>query len=392
MYGRLRSIVTHATAAENGAPLQVEILSHGWPEQVRPEWDALASDTATPNPFYESWGVEAGRALPEGGGVRLLLAWRASGEGERLAGVLPIATQRLRGLALATENWTQRARALGDPLLRTGEEAAFWRAALPALAREPGHYLRLSALDADSASTRALQQVLTEQERPFYRTRSYSRAELTGDLSSAEHAAAHVRGKVLKEHRRLRSRLAERGELRFDRLVPGADPGPWIDDLFRLEISGWKGRDGVAAAADPATDRCFRDMLTQAHGRGRLDFHRMRVGDTVLSMLANLEAGDEAFQLKIAYDEEWASFSPGVLIEMEYLTHALDVRRLRRVDSCARAGHPMIDRIWPARREIVSLAIPFDSAASRTLCAGMERVRRGREARSVNRAEVESAT
>ncbi|MEH3100937.1 GNAT family N-acetyltransferase [Sphingomonas adhaesiva] len=168
------------------------------------------------------------------------------------------------------------------------------------------------------------------------------------------------------------------GALRFERLAPEVAAGAWIDTLLALETSGWKGREGVAAAADPATERCFRAILTDAHARGALDFHRMTVGDATIAMLANLESGDESFQLKIAYDEEWAAFSPGVLIEMAYLEHALDVRGLARVDSCARAGHPMIDRLWPARRTIVSLAVPFDNVRSRLMCRGMEAWRRRR--------------
>jgi len=348
-----------------------------WQEVPAGAWDALAQGAGTANPFYARDAVAACIGLPEAARPRVLLVWC----GDALVGALPIAVRRVRGVALCVENWDQRVRALGEPLLLPGHEAAFWRAALPELARQPGQYLRLSALDADSAGTRALVSVLGEQRRPHYRTRDYGRAVLHGGTSSAEHVAAHVRAKVLKEHRRLRARLGDRGELRFDRLQPGEAVTPWIDALFALEQTGWKGRDGVAAAADPATERCFREILTAAHTDGTLDFHRMSVGGQPIAMLANLERGREAFQLKIAYDEEWASFSPGVLIEMEYLAHALDRRGLARVDSCARAGHPMIDRIWPDRRRIVSLAVPFDNAFSRLLCLGSDRWRARRAVR-----------
>jgi CelD/BcsL family acetyltransferase involved in cellulose biosynthesis len=304
-----------------------------------------------------------------------LLAW----DGETLVGVLPVAAQRRRGIAMWVENWDQRLRALGEPLVRGGYEADFWRAALPVLGRLPGHWLRLSALDADSPSTRALLAVVAAAGRRHHLTRAYGRAVLHCGLTSEQHAAQHVRGKVLKEHRRLRARLADRGELRFDRLAPGADPAPWIDDLFRLEETGWKGREGVAASADAATEACFRQLIEEAHRAGALDFHRMSVGGQAIAMLANLERGDEAFQLKIAYDEEWANFSPGVLIEMAYLAHALDASGLARVDSCARAGHPMIDRIWPDRRRIVSLIVPHASTSSRLLCYAQARWRTRRK-------------
>ncbi|WBH17829.1 GNAT family N-acetyltransferase [Sphingomonas radiodurans] len=330
----------------------------------RAAWDSLAATAGTANPFYDPAGVAAGMLLPEGGRPRLLLVRDGSG----LLGALPITVQRRRGVAMYVENWDQRLRALGEPLIYDGAEEEFWRVALPALAGLPGHWLRLSALDAESASTRALFTVLKQTGGAHYVTRRYGRAVLHHGLSSEEHAAQHVRGKVLKEHRRLRARLADRGELRFDRLAPDADSEPWIDELFRLEETGWKGREGVAASADAATEACFRHLILAAQRADNLDFHRMSVGGQPIAMLANLEHGREAFQLKIAYDEAWASFSPGVLLEMAYLAYALDERGLARVDSCARAGHPMIDRIWPDRRQIVSLVVPHDRWSSRLLC------------------------
>jgi hypothetical protein len=147
-------------------------------------------------------------------------------------------------------------------------------------------------------------------------------------------------------------------------------------------MSGWKGREGVAAAADTATEQCFRAVLRKAHERERLDFRRLSVGGRTIALLANIEAGDTAFQLKIAYDEDYAAFSPGVLIEMDYLEYALDTRRLARVDSCARPNHPMIDRIWADRLPIVSLAVPFDRWPSRLTCAAIDTLRKLRDKRA----------
>lgn len=337
-------------------------------------WDALSA--RADNVFYERWAAEAATVLPEAAGARLLLAW----DGDALAGLLPLQRRALAGVTLATQNWEQRIRALGQPLIRAGDEAAFWAGALPFLDRQAGGaFLRLSSLAADSAATAALVALLDDCGRPYQLTRRSERAVLRGGVSSDAHAHAHIRAKVLKEHRRLRARLADRGALAFDRLARGEDAGPWIDTLFALELTGWKGRDGVAAAADPATDAAFRALLSGAHARGRLDCHRMSVGEETVAMLACLEGpGDTAVQLKIAYHEEWATFSPGVLLEMAYLAYALDVRKLTLVDSCARAGHPMIDRIWPERREIVSLAIPFDRWSSRVAVAAQAAARRWR--------------
>ncbi|TKD51034.1 GNAT family N-acetyltransferase [Sphingomonas baiyangensis] len=355
-------------------PVRAQLHDDPADPAIAPAWDALASAAGTANPFYGRDTLIAAMHLPGAAKPRLLLLWGAGGQ---LDGLLPVARRPLiRGAAHATENWDQRARALGEPLIRPGREAMVWRAALAALDRSGGLHLRLSALDAHSASTAALREVAAGLGRPVYETRRYERAILVGGGSSEEHCAQHIRGKVLKEHRRLRARLADQAPLMFERLAPDGDVDCWTSDLFALEATGWKGREGVDAGADPATEAAYRAILARAHEAGSLDFHRMMLGDRVVAMLANLEIGDTGFQLKIAYDEAFASYSPGVLLEMEYLRYALDQRRLALVDSCARAGHPMIDRIWPARRTIVSLAVPFVSPLSRGFCAAADRWRR----------------
>lgn len=368
--------------------LRIEML-HGpaWSDDFVAAWSALAEDRGTANIFYEPWAALPASMLPEAAGIMILAAWHDLPDGSaRLDGILPLQRRRVaKGrLIVAVQNWDQRVRALGEPLIRAGAEAAFWSAALTALdaARGLGGYLRLSTLIADSASTRALTAELSARGRRYDVTRRHARALLNGGVDAATYIAGNIRKKVLKEQRRLRNRLADQGPLVFDRLAAGDDVTPWIDELFRLEMTGWKGRDGVAAAADAATERCFRDLLMQAHALGRLDFHRMRVGDAVLSLLAVIVSGDTAFQLKIAYDEDHAAFSPGVLLEMAYLEHALAPGGPARVDSCARAGHPMIDRIWVDRLPIVSLAIPFDRLSSRAIVAAQRFVRRARTRRA----------
>lgn len=364
-------------------PVRTELIAGDPIPCVSDAWTALAASAGTANIFYEPWVAGPSLALPESGGLTLLLGWTDLPDGSaRLDAVLPLQVRTaLRGkVRVALQNWEQRVRALGEPLIRTGREGAFWRSALDTLGRTRGHglYLRLSALIADSASTIALQAELAARDMSCDVTRTHARAVLRKGPSAEEYIAANIRKKVLKEHRRLRNRLAERGALTIELLPAGADAGPWIDDLFRLEMSGWKGRDGVAAAANSDTERCFRAILVEAHRLGRLEFHRLRVGDEVLSLLAVIMAGANAFQLKIAYDEAYAAFSPGVLLEMAYLDHALASDGPEQIDSCARAGHPMIDRIWIDRLPIVSLAVPFDRRLSRLVVQAQSLVRRAR--------------
>jgi hypothetical protein len=91
-------------------------------------------------------------------------------------------------------------------------------------------------------------------------------------------------------------------------------------------------------------------------------------------MLVSFHAPPGAFSYKIAFDEDFARFSPGVLIEIENL------RLLARpgfgwMDSCAMDKHPMIDRLWSARRSVVRLTVPLAGArrgATVRICRAIE--------------------
>lgn len=83
----------------------------------------------------------------------------------------------------------------------------------------------------------------------------------------------------------------------------------------------------------------------------------MTAGGTTVAMKCNLLAGDAVFCFKIAFDEEWARFSPGVLLEVENVErfHAGEATWM---DSCADPDNAMINRLWPDRRRISTLLVP----------------------------------
>jgi hypothetical protein len=109
-------------------------------------------------------------------------------------------------------------------------------------------------------------------------TRRYERAALFGGMS-AEAYLARLPPKVPREQRRRGKRLAELGAIAFERPNRDADFDGWVDEFLQLEQSGWKGKAGVAAAADPSLAAMLRARLAKALAAGRLDMRRMRVAN-----------------------------------------------------------------------------------------------------------------
>src|SRR3546814_13945194 len=81
-------------------------------------------------------------------------------------------------------------------------------------------------------------------------------------------------------------------------------------------------------------------------------------------MLVNFLCPPGGFSFKTAFDEDYARFSPGVLLQQANLD-LLEDPKIAWVDSCAAPGHPMIDSVWRERRSLVWMNVPLSSPANR---------------------------
>lgn len=327
------------------------------------QWDALSAAAAEPNIFAERWFVQAAAAhLPQGADARAVFVWSDDAGPPRLIGSFPFAiSPRYGRLPLRhVASWTHHHCFLGTPLVRAGHEAQAWRAILGVLdgARWAPGLLHVTGLVEDGPTHVGLAEAAASLGRPCDVVHRTERALLQSDLSPAAYYEAVVRGKKRKEYRRLRSRLSELGALTVRRLTPGDDLMTWCDQFLTLEQSGWKGEAGSALASEHGTDRFFRDAVAGAHAAGRLEMIRLDLDDRPIAILVNLFARPGSFSFKIAYDEAFARFSPGVLIELENYA-VLERPDIAWMDSCAVENHPMINSLWAERRAIIRVSVPL---------------------------------
>lgn len=334
------------------------------------DWRDLAAAAGHPNIFHEPMAVLPALDFPEAAGLFWLLVWAPGPSGRRrLIGMLPLGPWRRKhsaALPHGIECWDYPLKAFGEPLVRAGSERDFWSAALDFLDDYRGaSFLRLTQLRADSASTRTLIELGRVMNRPVHVTRFKERAMLRGPVALDDYLR-RLPSRTRADKRRRRRQLEALGRVESRRLAAGEDPGPWIEELIALETEGWKGRRGVAAGSDPYQAGFTRHLLREAHDQGRLDLRRMQVDGKTISMISHVETGRTAVSFKITYDEAFAQYSPGVLLQLDYLEDGL---RLDWVDSCAVPGHPMYERFWRDRLPIVSLMVPLDRPAARLACA-----------------------
>ncbi|MFM5923186.1 MAG: GNAT family N-acetyltransferase [Novosphingobium sp.] len=355
--------------------------------EARLAWDALAVCAAEPNPFHESWYLlPALRALDPAGSVRIL---RFDVDGD-LAGLIPVRHENryYRWPIPQLCGWLHGNCFLGAPLVAAGLEKAFWRAFLTWADAHAGRavFLHLGAMPLDGPVYRGLQAVLEEQDRLAGLVHREDRAMLASPLSPEAYFDASLSGKKRKELRRQFARLSELGVVRIDRQRDAAGLESWIAAFLALEHSGWKGLAGSALASHQGTARLFSEALNGAAARGKLERVALTLNEQPIAMLANFLTPPGAFSFKTAFDERFARFSPGVLVQRENLI-LLGDPEVAWCDSCAAADHPMIDHIWRERRAVGRISIAIGGRLRRAAFARLLRAELGRTPAGLEPAE-----
>jgi CelD/BcsL family acetyltransferase involved in cellulose biosynthesis len=330
-------------------------------------WERLVALAAEPNPFFEPWFLLP--ALRQWGADERVVtkAWFHEG---RLAGLLPVvrSADYYSHIITHAKSWLHANAFCGVPLIMAGHEDAFWRDMLAHFDRRPRRALfwHLPLLPADGPAHAALERVLTEGRRAHYRVAEERRALLTGETTAEAYLAAAMSAKKRKELRRQHARLAEEGTLTFERITGTEGLAEWTAEFLALEAAGWKGEAGSALASATGTTALFNESLAGAGAAGRLERLALRLDGRAIAMLANFITPPGSYSFKTAYDEAYARFSPGMLLQLENLA-LLERPDVHWADSCAVEGHPMIERLWRGQRHMVSCNIAIGGPARRAL-------------------------
>lgn len=366
----LREPDTLPAILARAARSEMRITAPGWRELDRPDqivqWNALTQWASEPNPYFESWFLlPALRALDPQGEVRLV-CFHIDGQ---LAGLMPVHRSRSYYAYPIPHaaSWVHPNCFLGAPLVARGCEAAFWRAALEWADRNcrSAMFLHLTEMPLNGELYDGLEEVIAEQNRPAGIVMRQERPVLCSALDSESYFETAYSPKRRRELRRQFNRLSDAGRVEFVWHWDDAGIAPWCEDFLRIEASGWKAEAGSALACSTETQAMFCQALTGAAQQGRLVRVSLTLDDRPIAMLANFVDAPGSFGFKTAFDESFAAYSPGVLLEREYLK-TLDRDDIAWCDSCAAPNHPVISEMWTARRAIGRISVGIGGPVRRT--------------------------
>ncbi len=323
-------------------------------------WQRLAEMALEPNVFYEPlMALPALELLAADGPVEFVLVYgprRKYPQGPAvLCGFFPLERRRVPGLPIRIARlWRYMHCFLCTPLVRADYARETLSAFLDWLrdADAGPHLVQLRAIAGEGPLHQLLVDVLRQRRQTAWTSVRYTRALLRRAGDAEEYAHAGIDRKRRHELRRLEKRFAEEGRLEHAQLEPDGDLDGWLEEFMELEARGWKGRNASALGCSAAEREFFRRAARAAFSQKRLMMLALRLDGRSVAQKCNFLAGDGGFAFKIAFDEQFARYSPGALLEMDNIARVHQRTDVAWMDSCAEPEHPMINRLWHGRRTI----------------------------------------
>ncbi|HKQ80573.1 MAG TPA: GNAT family N-acetyltransferase [Blastocatellia bacterium] len=335
-------------------------------------WEELAAAAIEPNVFYEPWMVmPAIRAF--GAGRRLQFALILAGEPERpnqstgpplLCGIFPLERQShyqglRRKLPFKTLRlWKHKYCYLCTPLVRAGYGREVITAFFDWLASDDQDcsLMEFNFIAGDGLFYQTLLDYFDRHARLNYISTSFMRALFRPDVDADTYVREHL-GRSRRELKRIERRLSETGRLEYLALEPGHNVDAWVEEFLQLEAISWKGMAGRALIQDEADRQYFVDIAGEAFRRGQLTMFALRLDGRPISQHCGFVSGPGVFAFKDAFDERYARYSPGVLLNLEIIRRLHARPEIRWMDSCADPFHPTLDRLLSDRRTIQDVVV-----------------------------------
>ena len=343
----LPGVSFHVKRATNLVELQTHVQA----------WQRLVETAIEPNPFFEpSLLLPAVEYLQGPARVEFALVYakrRRNPAGPPvLCGLFPL--ERHRGWVSI---WRHLHCFLGTPLVRADAAAETLATFFDYLAKDAhgAAAIRFPAIAGEGRLHQHLVELLHGRGHAVWTSTRHVRALFRRGESAEAFSLANIYRKRRHELRRLEKRLAELGTLSRTELASRDDLEPWLDTFLELESRGWKGRSATALASTADQAKFFRSACRSAFARGQLMMLDLRLDGKPIASKCNFLSGDSGVAFKIAFDEAFARYSPGALLEMYNIARLHERSATNSMDSCADPDHPMINHLWSERRTIETL-------------------------------------
>ncbi len=352
------------------------------------ELDFLCARTIEPNVFFNPRFLAPAMPRLEDREVRLAVIRDGDEEASRLRLLVPFSVEKPTIGVPVIRTWASPWGPLGTPLVDRDNPESVIDDFLRILARP---HLKLPSvlvlpevrLDGPVAAT--IQSVAEARNLPLQRTSMIERPFLASNMEGEAYLRKSLSSHHYREFRRIYRRLADHGQLEHvvARSVDEVRRG--IEVFLSLEAAGWKGRERTAMAVDRFRAAFAREAIDRLAEQDFCRIHTLELnGKPIAALVVFVEAG-VAYTWKTAYDESYASYSPGTLLMIEVTKQHLDDPNIVETDSCAIPDHPVMTRLWSERRPLGTIVIGLTPDSDKATRQATQQLHFRRESRNFAR-------
>jgi CelD/BcsL family acetyltransferase involved in cellulose biosynthesis len=147
---------------------------------------------------------------------------------------------------------------------------------------------------------------------------------------SEEELQGRVSSQLRSSARRKLRQMEKKAPTRIER-IQTSDLAPVLEDFFKLERSGWKGRKGSACDQDEQTRSFYMRLAELAAEKDWLSLFRLTLDGQTAAFHYGLTYDGIYLLPKLAFREEFSDLSPGLVLMHEVLRDCID-RQVRAID------------------------------------------------------------
>ena len=214
--------------------------------------------------------------------------------------------------------------------------------------------LRFEALSADGPVEASLYSAARTLQVPLFVAKSWTRPVVywreDGEYSLGPDGKRKNDKRILTYQRRLGELLG--GDVR---LVDRSEDPEAIDELFRLERSGYKFANGVATESWSGEPQWLRATCDEFRKSGRLIVCALESGGVTAAVLVMFRGGDRLFLMFKAYDEQLRHFNPGLQLDLAFFDYFHRLAGVQMIDSCTGESNEKTWRLYPQSRGVVTV-------------------------------------
>ena len=257
---------------------------------------------------------------------------------------------------------------LSTPVIDPAFAAEVIPAFFVAIRKNPAlpHVVSLKEMDADSEAYAAIQKTIADEHLAHLTLTQTLRPAVTREKG------IKTSGSTRKKLRQDWNRLSALGKLEMinERNVEATRVA--FEEFLDLEKRSWKGERGTAILCSERDTEFTRRLIGDLAAEGNASVAVLRLDGRTIAAQVLLYCGTTAYTWKIAFDGEFAKYSPGVLVVDKMTEQLFATTDVQAIDSCS-AQDSFMAQIWTGRKTMVDMVV--DVSPTRSLVFGMEAAR-----------------